>query len=71
MNSQCLPFGQIPHTSRLFTDFLAYSPSVRPFYPHSPLFSEWVKEEASRTSQRDPRAPERSLGSFAADFVQH
>jgi bacillithiol synthase len=58
VNSQCLPFGQIPHTSRLFTDFLAYSPSVRPFYPHSPLFSEWVKEEASAL-QYDPSRRER------------
>ncbi|MCU1303497.1 MAG: hypothetical protein JWQ87_3781 [Candidatus Sulfotelmatobacter sp.] len=47
MKAQCLPFTQIPHTTRLFTDFLSYSPSVRPFYPHSPHFSEWCKEQAS------------------------
>ncbi len=47
MKAQCLPFTQIPHTTRLFTDFLSYPPSVQPFYPHSPHFSEWFKAEAS------------------------
>ena len=58
MKAQCLPFTQIPHTTRLFTDFLAYSPSVHPFYPHSPHFSEWSKAEAS-TLQYDPSRRER------------
>ncbi|MFZ0774716.1 MAG: bacillithiol biosynthesis cysteine-adding enzyme BshC [Candidatus Sulfotelmatobacter sp.] len=47
MKSQCLPFSQIPHTARLFTDLLAYFPHVRPFYPHSPHFGEWFKSQAS------------------------
>ncbi|MFZ1011626.1 MAG: bacillithiol biosynthesis cysteine-adding enzyme BshC [Candidatus Sulfotelmatobacter sp.] len=46
MKAHCLPFAQIPQTTRLFTDFLAYSPSVQPFYPHCPNFSEWFKKEA-------------------------
>jgi bacillithiol biosynthesis cysteine-adding enzyme BshC len=46
VKSQCLPFNQIPHTTKLFTDFLAYSPKVQPFYPRSPYFTEWMKEEA-------------------------
>ncbi len=58
MKAQCLPFAQIPHTTPLFVDFLAYSPSVRPFYPHSPHFSEWVKAEASAL-QYDPSRRER------------
>ena len=57
MKAHCLPFSQIPHTTHLFTDFLAYSPQVQPFYPHSPHFSEWLKEEASAlrydSSRRD------------------
>ena len=48
MKAQCLPFGQIPHTTRLFTDFLAYLPAVRQFYPRSPSFQEWIQEEASQ-----------------------
>ena len=47
MKSQCLPFAQIPHTTRLFSAFLAYSENVRPFYPHSPYFDEWVKSESA------------------------
>ena len=53
MKAQCLPFTQIPHTTRLYTDFLSYSPSVRPFYPNSPHFSEWLKAQASAL-QYDP-----------------
>ena len=48
MKSQCLPFTQIPHTTRLFLDYLSYTPSVRGMYPRSPVFSEWVKDEAQR-----------------------
>src|SRR5277367_5387073 len=58
VKAQCLPFAQIPHTTRLFADFLAYSPSVQPFYPHSPHFSEWSKAEASAL-RFDPSRRER------------
>jgi bacillithiol biosynthesis cysteine-adding enzyme BshC len=47
VKAHCLPFDQIPHTTRVFTDFLSYSPSVRPFFPRSPHFSEWLKAEVS------------------------
>ncbi len=47
VKAQCLPFSQIPHTTRLFTDFLAYSPGIQPFYPHSAHFGEWSKAEAA------------------------
>jgi bacillithiol biosynthesis cysteine-adding enzyme BshC len=58
VKAQCLPFTQIPHTTRLFTDFLAYSSSVQPFYLHSPHFSEWSKADASAL-QYDPSRRER------------
>jgi bacillithiol biosynthesis cysteine-adding enzyme BshC len=45
-----LPFTQIPHTSRLFLDYLSYTASVRGMYPRSPIFSEWVKEESQRVA---------------------
>jgi bacillithiol biosynthesis cysteine-adding enzyme BshC len=48
MKSQCLPFQQIPHSTRLFLDYLSYTSSVRGFYPRSPIFSEWVKDESER-----------------------
>ncbi len=50
MKSHCLPFSQIPHTTRLFTDFLTYSPKVQPFYPRPPQFGEWLKDEAAKIS---------------------
>jgi len=50
VKAQCLPFSQIPHTSRLFTDFLSYSPKIQTFYPRSPSMKDWVKEEAANIS---------------------
>ncbi|MFZ0560962.1 MAG: bacillithiol biosynthesis cysteine-adding enzyme BshC [Terriglobales bacterium] len=50
MKSQCLPFTQIPHTTRLFLDYLSYAPAVRDFYPRSPIFSEWLKDESQRVT---------------------
>jgi len=50
VKAHCLPFAQIPHTTRLFNDFLAYSSKVQPFYPRSPHFEEWVKEESRKIS---------------------
>jgi bacillithiol synthase len=58
VKANCLPFSEIPHTTRLFSDLLAYSPNVQPFYPRSPFFQEWMKEEAGRISY-DPARRER------------
>ena len=58
MKSECLPFSQIPHTTRLFDDFLSDYSKVQRFYPRSPYFNQWFKEEASRVrydSQRRER----------------
>lgn len=43
VKAQCLPYAQIPHTSRLFLDFLSDFPKVQQFYPSSPYSSEWQK----------------------------
>ena len=48
VKAHCLPFSQIPHTTRLFTDLLAYTPEIQPFYPRSPYFHEWMKDEAGK-----------------------
>ena len=42
---QCLPYAHIPHTTRLFSDFLSDYPKVQQFYPRSPNFSEWLSQE--------------------------
>jgi bacillithiol biosynthesis cysteine-adding enzyme BshC len=55
VKSHCLPFSQIPHTTRLFADFLAYQPNTQQFYPRSPNFSEWLKEEAAKISYNSSR----------------
>lgn len=48
VSAQCVPFGQIPHSTQLFLDYLSYAPSVQEFYPRSPIFSQWLKDEARR-----------------------
>jgi bacillithiol biosynthesis cysteine-adding enzyme BshC len=55
VKAHCLPFTQIPHTKRLFLDFLAYAPPVQTFYPHPPHISEWLKDEAARISYDSSR----------------
>ena len=46
MKSECLPFTQVPHTTRLFTDFLAYRQEVRRFYPYSPQFTDTLSQQS-------------------------
>lgn len=53
LKAQCLPFTQIPHTTRLFLDYLSGAPGLQPFFPRGPHFSEWVKDEAAKI-QYDP-----------------
>ncbi|HYL14822.1 MAG TPA: bacillithiol biosynthesis cysteine-adding enzyme BshC [Terriglobales bacterium] len=55
MKTECLPFSQIPHTTQLFSDFLSYSPKVRRFYPRSPHFSEWLKQETAAIRYNNSR----------------
>jgi len=47
VNSQCLPFRQIPHTTRLFLDYLEFTPNIQRFYPRSTNFLDWAKDERS------------------------
>ena len=44
----CLPFTEIPHTTKLFLDFLAYSPTIRGFYPSSPNSAGWLKQTPAK-----------------------
>ena len=55
MKAQCLPFRQIPHTTRLFNDYLSAVPSVQPFYSRPPHFAEWRKDETSALSYDSAR----------------
>jgi len=55
VKAQCLPFTQIPHTTRLFADFLSGSPKLEPFYPRTPYFSSWFQDEAKKISYDSSR----------------
>jgi bacillithiol synthase len=55
VKSECLPYSQIPHTTRLFADFLSWDPKVRQFYPHSPHLREWLKDESTRIAYDSER----------------
>lgn len=55
MKAQCLPFRQIPHTTRLFSDFLSWSPAIQPFYSRPPYFAQWFKDEAAQVSYDSTR----------------
>jgi bacillithiol biosynthesis cysteine-adding enzyme BshC len=48
LKAQCLPFSQIPHTSRFFLDFLSGAPGVSPFFPRDLHFSQWLQDEAGK-----------------------
>jgi len=45
VRAQCLPYSQIPHTTRLFADFLSDFSQVQQFYPRAPNFSDWLTQE--------------------------
>ena len=36
MIPDCISFNSIPHTTRIFSDFLSYSPEIRKFFPTPP-----------------------------------
>jgi bacillithiol synthase len=55
VKSECLPFSQIPHTTRLFADFLSDHSKVQEFYPRSAYFNEWFKDEVSRLTYDSER----------------
>src|SRR5271169_824845 len=61
VKSDCLPFSQIPHTTRLFADFLSGHTPAQQFYPRSAYFNQWFKDEASRLHYDSERRQHVSL----------
>jgi len=45
---ECLAFSSIPHTSRLFQDFLHHFQRVQSFYARPPLDDSWWNDEKQR-----------------------
>ena len=48
VQSHCLSFQQIPHSTRLFLDYLYHFDNVQQFFPRAPFSRDWLKDEASR-----------------------
>ena len=55
VQSDCLPFSDIPHTTPLFDDFLSWAPRVQSFYPRPPQPSRWLSEQAGSIRYEDGR----------------
>lgn len=55
MESECLEFSRIPHTSRLFEDYLHNFERVKSFYARSPKDSGWWDEQRSLIEYPDDR----------------
>jgi bacillithiol synthase len=47
VKSHCFPFRQIPHTTRIFLEYLEHLPAASQFFPRSAHFLEWAKDESS------------------------
>ena len=48
MQSHCLSFKQIPHSTPLFLDYLYHFDKVQRFFPRAPFARDWLKDEVSR-----------------------
>ncbi len=48
MYAECLPYTQIPHTSRLFSDFLYDFPRVQQFFSAPPQPERWTPQQLQR-----------------------
>jgi bacillithiol biosynthesis cysteine-adding enzyme BshC len=55
VKTHCLPFQNVPHSTRLFLDYLSYVPAVRPFFSRSAMFPEWFRDEAGRVKYDNAR----------------
>lgn len=48
LETECLPFSSIPHTSRLFDAFLHHFDRVKQFYARPPLSQDWWADEMQK-----------------------
>jgi bacillithiol biosynthesis cysteine-adding enzyme BshC len=48
VETECLPFSSIPHTSRLFEDYLHNFDLVKRFYARPPLAQDWWADEIKK-----------------------
>src|ERR1051326_3820275 len=55
LESQCFPFSRIPHTTRLFDDYLHHFDKVRQFYARPPLQQDWWQDEIKKIEYPEER----------------
>jgi bacillithiol biosynthesis cysteine-adding enzyme BshC len=55
VETECLPFSSIPHTTRLFDDFLHHFERVKQFYARPPLTQDWWTEEIKKIQYPEER----------------
>lgn len=55
MKSECFPFNQVPHTSKLFLDYLSWTPQVHSFYTRPPQYAPWLKDETKEVCYDNAR----------------
>jgi bacillithiol biosynthesis cysteine-adding enzyme BshC len=48
VETECLPFSSIPHTTSLFDDYLHHFDRVRQFYARPPLSQDWWADEIKK-----------------------
>jgi bacillithiol synthase len=48
VETECLPFSSIPHTTRLFDDYLHQFDRVKQFYARAPLSQDWWTDETKK-----------------------
>jgi len=48
VETECLPFSSIPHTSRLFEDYLHNFDRIKRFYARPPLSQDWWSDEIKK-----------------------
>lgn len=48
LEPQCLSFSRIPHTTRLFDDYLHHFDKVKQFYGRPPLSQDWWQDEIKK-----------------------
>jgi hypothetical protein len=48
VQSHCLSFTRVPHSTRLFLDYLYQFDNVRRFFLRAPFSRDWLQDEVSR-----------------------
>ena len=79
MIPDCISFNAIPHTTRIFSDFLSYSPEIRRFYPTQPdavhiaAFAKSVPRDLARQARVADASGETEsrLGSVGGDAAEY